>query len=669
MKSEKKRAILVLLAVLLIVGALPVSPALAADGDTFKGTDGHTYQIISTTEETAALVGLAEGTTELVKTVPSWKWVVSGETYSVSDVRLGAGSANVAGLKKLDIELGRGASNGIKLDISGCTGLEELSLLDNALTELDLSNFPLLRELSCVYNALTELDLSSSKELTTLYCDTNYLSELDVSSCKALTTLSCADNKLSAIDISKNPVLTQLTCSENPLYELDLSGHTKLISVTCESGQLTKLNISGCTSLEKLNVYNNSLTNIDVSSFINLKDLSISNNKLTALDVSKNTALVSLYCGANNLGKIDVSKNIALKQLYCFDTNLTELDVSKNVNLERLSCMINNLTTLDLSNNVKLIILYCRNNNLTSLDLSKNAKLVSVLCQTNALLDIHIPVVVNLLTGVGNYVTVPMVAKGDGFESVQQYELNKGSYIVFNPTEGVKYDPATKKFTTDRAPATVTFSTRNANYEKGEGDISGVISFMLEGEKPWVNPFTDIKENESYYPNVAFVADNGIFNGTSTTTFGPNDTMTRGMVVTVLGRIAGVDVTKYSGASFSDVDTSIYYAPYVKWASSLGIVNGIGDNKYAPEAEISRQDLAVILCNYIDKMGITVKQGSNRTYYLDHRAIADYAADKVETLCYAHILTEDIGESFLPTTSAKRLEFASMLARYYTAIR
>ena len=89
------------------------------------------------------------------------------------------------------------------------------------------------------------------------------------------------------------------------------------------------------------------------------------------------------------------------------------------------------------------------------------------------------------------------------------------------------------------------------------------------------NPFTDVKKGDWYYDAVQYARVNGFFNGTSATTFDPSGTMTRGMFVTVLGRMAGVDPDDYSGKTdFSDVPAKAYYAPYVQWAAQYNITAG-----------------------------------------------------------------------------------------------
>ncbi len=106
---------------------------------------------------------------------------------------------------------------------------------------------------------------------------------------------------------------------------------------------------------------------------------------------------------------------------------------------------------------------------------------------------------------------------------------------------------------------------------------------------------------------IGFVVEKGIFSGTSATTFSPDAPMTRGMFVTVLGHIHGVDVSKYKTVSFTDVNASQYYAPYVAWAAKNGIVSGVGNNKFAPDNTVTREQAATMLAKYRAFAGIDNK--------------------------------------------------------------
>jgi hypothetical protein len=87
-----------------------------------------------------------------------------------------------------------------------------------------------------------------------------------------------------------------------------------------------------------------------------------------------------------------------------------------------------------------------------------------------------------------------------------------------------------------------------------------------------ISKFTDITAGHWAYEFIKFAVENGLFNGTSETTFSPGLAMDRGMFVTVLGRLAGIDATTYTDTPFADVKAGAYYAPYAAWASANNIV-------------------------------------------------------------------------------------------------
>ena len=182
-------------------------------------------------------------------------------------------------------------------------------------------------------------------------------------------------------------------------------------------------------------------------------------------------------------------------------------------------------------------------------------------------------------------------------------------------------------------------------------------------------PFADVDAGAWYFDDVAFAYLNGLFAGTGADTFSPNMPMTRSMVVTVLGRLAGIDVADYSGDSFDDVDAAQWYAPYVKWAAEMGIVSGVGNNNYAPDANISRQDLAVILNNYAKVMGITLPETVDAVVFNDDTNINGYAKEAVAAMQKAGIVSGKGGGIFDPAGNATRAEVAAMLHRFVEVVQ
>lgn len=178
------------------------------------------------------------------------------------------------------------------------------------------------------------------------------------------------------------------------------------------------------------------------------------------------------------------------------------------------------------------------------------------------------------------------------------------------------------------------------------------------------NPFTDVKKSDWYYDAVQYARVNGFFNGTSATTFDPDGTMTRGMFVTVLGRMAGVDTEQYAGQSaFTDVDPQQYYAPYVAWAAKHGITSGTGEGTFSPDALITREMLATFFVRYFEIFNVAHKAGTGSdTEPKDLDNVSDWAKESVLKLWKMGLLNGD-GKNFNPAANATRAEAATLCMR------
>ena len=177
-------------------------------------------------------------------------------------------------------------------------------------------------------------------------------------------------------------------------------------------------------------------------------------------------------------------------------------------------------------------------------------------------------------------------------------------------------------------------------------------------------PFTDVKPSDWYYSAVRYARANNFFNGITATTFGANGTLTRGMFVTVLGRMAGVDTADYPGDSgFGDVKNSSYCAPYVQWAAKYGITSGAGNGLFLPDATVTRQQMAAFLVRYFDAFQVNYDTGENITTLPDDLdKVAPYARDAVTKLWKQGLLNGN-GVSFDPEGNATRAQTAVICMR------
>ena len=188
----------------------------------------------------------------------------------------------------------------------------------------------------------------------------------------------------------------------------------------------------------------------------------------------------------------------------------------------------------------------------------------------------------------------------------------------------------------------------------------GVYGVGYDAKMP---AFTDI-ENHWAKDNILFVVSRGLLNGTSETTFSPNTGMTRGMFVTALGRLAGVDPADYQSGKFTDVKADAYYAPYVNWAAKTGIVSGTTDTTFAPDTNINREQMAVIMKNYAVKLGYTVPKALEAVTFADNASISSWAKEAVKSMQQAGILAGKTNNRFDPAGTATRAEVATVLRRF-----
>ena len=146
-------------------------------------------------------------------------------------------------------------------------------------------------------------------------------------------------------------------------------------------------------------------------------------------------------------------------------------------------------------------------------------------------------------------------------------------------------------------------------------------------------------------------------NGISETEFAPEKEVTRGMFVTILYRMASEpDVEEF--AEFTDVSIDKYYAKAVAWASVNGIVNGITDELFVPDANITREQMAVMLYRYKK-----AEKSENKLNYTDENSISEYAIDAINWANASGIMTGNEDGSFAPLRNSTRAEAAAVFVR------
>ncbi|MCL2409621.1 MAG: S-layer homology domain-containing protein, partial [Oscillospiraceae bacterium] len=180
-------------------------------------------------------------------------------------------------------------------------------------------------------------------------------------------------------------------------------------------------------------------------------------------------------------------------------------------------------------------------------------------------------------------------------------------------------------------------------------------------------PFIDVARTDWFYPYVRTVWENQLFQGTSHNMFTPQGSMTRAMFVQVLANMENVDLTAYQANSanprFNDVSPAAWYFPAVEWAAGQGLVQGVGNGNFQPGRAITREEMAVMLHNYVVSRNIALSQGVLHTF-TDQAAISDWAVDGVRAIQEAGIIVGHPNGSFAPRATATRAEVATIFARF-----
>lgn len=252
---------------------------------------------------------------------------------------------------------------------------------------------------------------------------------------------------------------------------------------------------------------------------------------------------------------------------------------------------------------------------------------------------------------------------GEAFDSEAVYTVATNDYLA---ADGDTYS---------------VFGKADVNYDTGialdqavmdyiDEELDGVVSAERYGQSAerittLENlPFTDVAQDAAYYDDVLYVWKNSIFKGFTDTVFGPDDTMTRGQMVTVLWRMSDSPDPTINNP-FDDVEDYSAYSKAIAWAYENGLVKGYSAGEFRPGQAITRQQFLTILYNYAVYMerDVSVGEDTNILSYEDAFDIADYAFPALQWACGAEIVY-DFDGYLQPTAPAPRYQVAEFLSAF-----
>lgn len=219
--------------------------------------------------------------------------------------------------------------------------------------------------------------------------------------------------------------------------------------------------------------------------------------------------------------------------------------------------------------------------------------------------------------------------------------------------------------------AALTVTDRNGNDVALTNNGDGTYTFKMPASKVTVKatfikdlvtlPFIDVHPGDWFYDPVCYVYSQGLMTGTSATTFEPNTSLSRAMLVAVLHRLEGSP--QASVCDFTDVAEGDWYAQAVNWAASVGVVNGFDDGTFQPNAAITREQMAAILRNYAAYKGLDVTAADDLANYSDAASVSDWAKESVEWAVGSGLLGGYEDSTLQPQGTTTRAEVASVLQR------
>lgn len=180
--------------------------------------------------------------------------------------------------------------------------------------------------------------------------------------------------------------------------------------------------------------------------------------------------------------------------------------------------------------------------------------------------------------------------------------------------------------------------------------------------------FSDVKTTDWFFESVNYAKENGLMSGVSSTEFAPEESVTRSMLVVVLHRLEGTPPPAKS-SEFADVEAGQWYTDGIAWAAEQGIVNGVEDDKFAPDAEITREQIAAIMNRYASFKGydVAVGESTNILSYDDFDKVSDYAVSPMQWAVGSGLINGKTASTLNPQDNATRAEIAVILHRFIEA--
>ena len=238
----------------------------------------------------------------------------------------------------------------------------------------------------------------------------------------------------------------------------------------------------------------------------------------------------------------------------------------------------------------------------------------------------------------------------------------QGTEVTLTPIPDEGFDVGTVTVTDRFGDAVEVTANPDGTYTFAmpNGQVTGDVTFVESQPEPL--PFTDVAEDDWFYDAVRYAYENGLMDGVGDNRFAPNSETTRAQLVTILYRLEGEPAVS-GDLPFTDVEAATWYTNAVLWAAQNGIVNGVSDTEFAPGDDLTRQQLVTILYRYAEAKGCDVSASADLSGYPDAGQVQDYAQPTM-AWAVAEGIVEGMDGNLNPAGNASRAQIATILMRF-----
>ena len=253
---------------------------------------------------------------------------------------------------------------------------------------------------------------------------------------------------------------------------------------------------------------------------------------------------------------------------------------------------------------------------------------------------------------------------GNGSVTVSADEASAGTRITVTvkPDAGYELDELTVTDAKNKDLKVTKRSETTYTFHMADSKVTVEASFAKDGtvQQPDTR-FDDVAKSAWYYKAVEYVAENGIMSGVSAREFAPNAGFSRAMLAQTLYAMSGKPAVK-AESTFADVAANAWYADAVNWAAEKGYVSGVGDGKFAPDASITREQMALILYRYA---GSPDASGMAQKEFTDSSSVSAYAVDAIRWAVHEGLISGMENNTLAPQGTATRAQVAQILMNFH----